>query len=199
MTTTFLMARHGAHDEIGRTLSGRSAGLGLSREGRRQAECLAGRLRRERIDALYASPTRRVRETAEIIAARCGRHLSIEPALEEIDFGLWTGRRIADLDADPAWHIWNERRSEAGAPGGETMRAVQDRVVAWMETCRSRHEGGSVVMVGHCDPIRAALLHHLGLSLDAIERIEVAPGSLTGLAVGDWGARLLFLNEVPRR
>jgi broad specificity phosphatase PhoE len=50
-------------------------------------------------------------------------------------------------------------------------------------------------MVTHCDIIRAVIAHVLGLSLDHILRFDIDPASISRLAVGDWGAKILSLNE----
>jgi probable phosphoglycerate mutase len=43
--------------------------------------------------------------------------------------------------------------------------------------------------------IKAAILFHIGVPLDLFSRIEVAPGSISTLVVGNWGAKLVSLNE----
>jgi probable phosphoglycerate mutase len=50
-------------------------------------------------------------------------------------------------------------------------------------------------MVTHCDIIRAVVARVLGLSLDHFGRFDIDPASCTRLAVGDWGAKVLSLNE----
>jgi probable phosphoglycerate mutase len=39
------------------------------------------------------------------------------------------------------------------------------------------------------------LLYLLGLPLDAYDRIEIDPGSVSTAVVGPWGAKVLRLNE----
>ena len=51
-------------------------------------------------------------------------------------------------------------------------------------------------MVSHCDVIRAVIARVLGLSLDRLLAFETDPASLSRIEVGNWGARLLSLNEV---
>jgi len=116
--------------------------------------------------------------------------------LNEIDFGVWAGRAFADLERDPAWTRWNEQRADAGAPNGEMMKQVQLRVWTYLQAAARRFPGKIVAMVSHCDPIRAAITAVLGLSLDNLLRIEVAPASVSRIEVGEWGARVLSLNEV---
>lgn len=112
-----------------------------------------------------------------------------------MDFGDWAGRSFDGLDADPEWQRWNAERSQAAAPGGESMAAVQARVMAHLWQAARAFAGRTVAMISHCDVIRAAVAAVLGLSLDFILRFEVAPASVTRIAAGDWGARLLSLNE----
>ncbi|HEV8471656.1 MAG TPA: histidine phosphatase family protein, partial [Methylomirabilota bacterium] len=68
-STLVLLVRHGLTPTTGRLLPGRMRGLHLSDEGRRQAEAVAQRLASvPRIDAIYASPLERARETAAPLA-----------------------------------------------------------------------------------------------------------------------------------
>jgi probable phosphoglycerate mutase len=164
--------------------------------GCEQAEWLSGRLRREQVDMVQTSPRRRTRETADRIAAEAGFTVDVVPALDEVDVGEWTGRAFEELDGDPRWIFWNARRGTARAPHGETMLEVQLRVARHLEHLRALHADKRVVLVAHGDVIRAAVLHQLGLPVDSYDRIEISPGSLTTMIVGDWGAKLVLLNEV---
>ena len=194
MTTLFLV-RHGAHDRLGRFLDGRNPGVPLSDLGRRQAEGLAARLGRERVDAVYASPLERTRETAAPIATRHGREVSVEPALLELDFGDWSGMTFEALKPLEAWRLWNAARSTARTSAGDTMRAAQTRALDFIDALCRAAPHGSFVLVSHADPLKAILAFHLGLSLDDLPRFEIAPGSLSRLDVEPWGARIVTLNE----
>ena len=44
--------------------------------------------------------------------------------------------------------------------------------------------------------IRAALLHGLGLSLDDWSRFEIAPASISKVALDERGARVIAVNNV---
>jgi probable phosphoglycerate mutase len=75
------------------------------------------------------------------------------------------------------------------------MQQVQSRILSAMECLRHRYGGASVLLVSHGDVIKAAILHHLGLSLDHYGRFDIDPASISTLVLGDWGSRLLRLNE----
>ena len=143
---------------------------------------------------MESSPQRRTRETATVIAAACGTAPEIVEALDELDFGQWTGRLIADLEGDPLWTRWNSARSQAQVPGGERMTDAVSRAVAHLDALGRQPWSGAVVCVSHADIIRGVVAHYLGLSLDRMLMFDVDPGSITSLAVGDWGGRLLSLN-----
>jgi probable phosphoglycerate mutase len=194
--TTLLLVRHAAHDRVNRVLCGRMPGVRLGAEGRAEAERVAERLSRESIALVQSSPLERARETAEPIARQLGVGVEVTDALHEIDVGEWTGRGFEDLRDDPRWMLWNSARSITRAPGGETMLDVQHRVLAHVEALAARVREGTVVLVSHADVIKAAIAYWLGLPLDSLQRFEVAPASLSRVVVGDWGAKVLSLNEV---
>ena len=193
--TTFILVRHGAHDRLNRFLDGRRPGVHLNDLGRRQAEWAAGRLADLAVDAVYTSPLDRTRETAAVIGRRLGLEPTVEPALEELDFGSWSGRTIAELEPLEDWRQWNEARAISPTPSGDTMRAAQGRILDFIDDLRRDHPDGCFVLVGHSDPLKAALFFYLGLSLDKLHRIAVAPGSLNRVEIDGWGATVVGLNE----
>lgn len=195
MTATVFLVRHAAHADLGQRLSGRTPDVPLSAAGLAQAAGLAVRLAREAIAAIHSSPLERARATAAAIAARLGIGIEVAPALNEVDFGGWTGRRFDELHHERDWTHWNRRRASACPPGGETMAAAQSRAVAHVERVAAAHSGRGVVLVSHCDTIRAVIAHYLGLSLDNLLRFDIDPASISTMLVGPWGARLVTLNE----
>ena len=195
MTATFLLVRHAATGDLDVRLSGRRPGVMLSEAGRAQAAALARRLAGVRIDAILASPLDRTRLTADAIAEAKGMQAAPEDALLEIDLGEWTGVDFATLRADPRWQVWNTERATACCPGGETMAQAQARITALMRRLAGEREEQVVALVTHSDLIRAAVCDVLGLGLAGVHRFDIDPASVTRVVVGDWGGRLLSLNE----
>lgn len=201
-TTTFLLLRHAEHALLGRTLAGRMPGVGLSPAGHAQAARLAENVAREfaPLAAVGTGPLERARQTAAPLAARCGLPAEVSPALDEVDYGAWTGRPFTDLEADPAWQRWNHRRATAGVPDGENVAAVRARVVAGLDRWRRAHPGGTVALFSHCETIRVLLLDVLGLGQDEFWRLEVGPASLSVVTVdGDDTRRVLRVNDTAAR
>ncbi|HYC48027.1 MAG TPA: histidine phosphatase family protein [Burkholderiales bacterium] len=194
MAAVFLLIRHASHELLGKTLAGRMPGVVLSAAGEREADALASRLARCDLSAVYTSPRERARQTAAPLAARADVTVRVEDGLDEIDFGDWTGRSFASLQAEPVWATWNEKRSEARPPGGETIVAVQRRVNAAIDRLRRVHDGHTVALVTHGDVIKAALAHVLRISLDDLERFAVAPASVSVIAIADGWAQVRLVN-----
>ncbi len=189
------MVRHASHGDIGSRLSGRLPDLPLTADGQVQAQALARGIAAEAPDAVQSSPVLRAQQTAAAIANACGLHVETVDALQELDFGDWTGREFKALDGDPEWDFWNTHRSQASAPSGESMKAAQDRAYAHFRAVAEDFRGKTLVMVTHCDIVRALVAAILGLTLDNLLRFDVDPASVTRVEAGEWGARLTGLNE----
>ena len=195
--TLFFLVRHAAHDNVGSFLAGRSPGIVLGEAGQAQAARLAERLRRERIAAIHASPRERTQQTAKAIAGACGvPTVETAEALDEIDFGEWSGKTFAELDGDPLWRRWNSERALAQTPAGEAMSDVGRRILGLMETLAAQAADANLVLVSHADVIKAAVCLVLDLSFDAWPRFDVSPASITTLLARDGNARLVTLNEI---
>lgn len=193
--TTVLLIRHGQTDAVGEWLAGRTEGVPLNQAGRAQAERLRSRLSSVNIAAIYSSPLQRAVETAGPLARERG--LRIEPRLElsEVDFGEWNGERFERLATDARWTRFNTCRSMATVPRGERATDVQARVVHVLEDLRIAHPGGTIVCVSHADVIRLAVLYIAGAPVDFIHRFEIAPASVTGLALSEDFPALLHVND----
>jgi broad specificity phosphatase PhoE len=199
VTATVLLIRHASHGLLGRILCGRSEGVQLSEAGRAEAATLADRLARgPTLAAIYASPQRRTRETAEYLAEACRAPLSAEERLDEVDFGEWTGMAFEALAPDPRWRRWNEDRGRARAPGGESLLDVQARMAGFLTFVAEQHAGAVIAAVSHADVIKATLAYALGLPLHFYDRFEVAPASISAVVVGGWGLKVLSVNETMR-
>jgi broad specificity phosphatase PhoE len=192
--TTLLLVRHGAHDLLGKAVAGRAPGVGLNALGRAQAHDLARWLPRE-IHAIYCSPQQRAVETAQPLAAARGLPVTTEEAFDEIDFGRWTGLPFDELRADSErWNLWVERKSVACPPGGEPFARVHERAMSGVERLAKLHHDDVVLVVTHGDIIKAVMAGFLGVSLDHLERFDIAPASLSIVMTGPGWAQVKLLN-----
>ena len=194
-----LLIRHGTTDLIGRVLYGRMPGVFLNSEGLRQAERLAQALNSHyKIAEVLSSPLDRARQTAEPIAARGGLPIGIDEEITEIDVGSWMGKTFEELGGRADWKAYNRNRSINSAPGGESMMHVQTRAWQSLERLTQRHSSSTestVAVVTHGDVIRCILLLLLGMSIDHIHRIEIAPASVSEILLGARGPVVYSMNE----
>ncbi|WP_069207584.1 histidine phosphatase family protein [Sphingomonas panacis] len=188
-----ILARHGAHAEVGHVLSGRSE-IALSPRGQAEAVALAQALDGTPIASLHASPRRRARDTAAPLGERRGLAVEIAPALDEIDFGAFTGRSFAELDSDPDWFRWNAERATARCPDGETMAEASARAAGYLNSLAP--DRLPALCVSHCDVIRGLVARQLGLGFDRMFALECDPASRTTLDLDS--GRLVALNERVR-
>ena len=192
-STTVLLVRHGQTPTTGQSLPGRAKGLHLSDAGRQQAIDVAERLASfPRIDAIYASPLERTRETAAPLSKKIGQRVVVHKGLIECDFGDWTGAKLADLMKKPEWTTVQRAPSTFRFPNGESFTEMQVRITSALDDIRSRHPGGVVVCFSHADPIKAALAHAMGTHLDLFQRIVVSTCSVSALAYGAVGSPIVL-------
>ena len=147
----------------------------LTERGREQIAAASLLLRGVPLDAIYASPLERARETAAIIAAENGLDVRIVPELSEIipsDETLaqksLTGifkeirRFFQTYDAD-----WDECYL-----GGESFRQVYDRAGRLLRRLLDRDDWTTLLLVGHGGVNNALLAHATGTTGGRILNVE---------------------------
>jgi broad specificity phosphatase PhoE len=170
-------------------------GVGLNAEGHEQALQLVERLGDVPLAAVYCSPQVRTQQTAQPLADARGLPLRIEAGFDEIDFGDWTGRTFDEVrQQGEAWAHWVERRGSAQPPGGERFADVPVRAGAALRRLLTAHPDQHVLVVSHGDVLKAIVATSLGMSLDHLERFDLAPASLAVLAMGEGWQQLQLLN-----
>jgi probable phosphomutase (TIGR03848 family) len=194
--TTVLFVRHGQTPSTGAVLPGRAKGLHLADKGREQAAAVAERLGAvPNVQAVYASPLERTRETAAPIAKRLEMRVQTNRGLLECDFGTWTGRKLKDLMKLPEWRTVQSYPSGFRFPEGESFSGMQTRICDAVSRLVAQHPGGTIVAVSHADPIKAAVAAALGTHLDLFQRIVISPCSITAVAYGAGGPVVLTVNS----
>ena len=195
-STLILLVRHGQTPTTGKILPGRAVGLHLADAGVQQAHRVAERIAElPRIDAIYASPLERARETAAPIAKALKQRVKIDKGLLECDFGDWTGAELGKLMKKPEWSTVQKAPSTFRFPNGESFTEMQTRMVTALDRIRAAHPGGTVVCVSHADPIKAAVAHAMGTHLDLFQRIVIGTCSVSAVAYSPHGPIVLTVNS----
>ena len=182
---TVILLRHGVStSNLAHTLAGRSPGVELTDRGREQALALAERLGGLPIEEIVRSPLLRCEQTVEPLAEKLGRASVVEHDLAEVDYGEWTGRKLAELLKEPLWKVVQRHASGAVFPGGEGLAQVQTRAVAAIRRHDARlatqHERDVLwVACTHGDVIKSVLADAFGIHLDGFQRIVAEPASIS--------------------
>jgi probable phosphomutase (TIGR03848 family) len=184
---TVILVRHGRSTaNASGVLAGRLPGVHLDEAGVKQAVAVGERLAGVRLAAAVTSPLERCRETCrEITRPQAGPlRATTEKQLSECDYGEWQGRPLKELAREKLWKTVQTQPSAATFPGGESMRAMQDRGVAAIRRHDARvsaeHGDDAVwLAVSHGDVIKSILADALGTHLDLFQRIHVDPASVS--------------------
>ena len=183
--TRVLLIRHGETNSLGKVLAGRTSGIHLTEDGRRQVDKLCARLESyEELAAVVSSPMERTMETAEILASARGLNIEVDGRFNEFDFGEWTGKTFAELSSHTLWGEYNRYRSIHRAPGGESLIEVQGRAWKGVQALCGGFPEATVAIVSHADVIRSVLMLALGMPLDNILRLDIPPASMSEISVG---------------
>ncbi|MFC9177024.1 MULTISPECIES: histidine phosphatase family protein [unclassified Streptomyces] len=148
----------------------------LDRAGERSARAAAAAVPRS--DAVLSGPSERCLGTA----AALGLAARPEPALTGWDLGRWSGRRLDEVGAAEPAAVAAWMGDPSAAPhGGESLRALVERVGGWLDGVLGTEEGG-VLAVAEPAVVRAAVVHALALPPETFWRLDVAPLVLTELS-----------------
>jgi len=188
-----LLIRHAL--PVRRELDAGIADPELSAEGTAQAELLAAYLTTERLDAVYASPLRRARETAEPLAAAQA-------------LGIVTSDGVAEWDQHSSEYVPVEELKEANDPRwqelldgewnveGESQDEFIERATGTIEQIISNHRGERVAVVCHGGVIGSYLSHVIGLGPSANGFFYPNYTSIHRVAAASTGQRsVVTINE----
>jgi probable phosphoglycerate mutase len=194
---TFLLIRHGDNNTLGKKLAGRSPGVHLNEIGMNQAKQLAAELGNTPIKAIYASPLERAQETAKPLAEQLKLEIRTDPTLIEVDFGGWQGKSLKQLRRTKLWKTVQHNPGAFQFPGGESFVDAQKRIVDGLHALSQEFKDEELVIcVSHSDPIRLAVAHFLGMPLDHLQRLRIAPASITALVIPrDGNIHIDFINQ----
>jgi probable phosphomutase (TIGR03848 family) len=202
---TVILLRHGrSTSNTAHVLAGRSEGVELDDKGREQATELVDRLAELPIRAVVCSPMLRCRQTIEPLTDALGIEPFFDDRLAEVDYGEWTGRKIADLVSEPLWGVVQAHPSAAVFPGGEGLAQVQTRAVAAVRDHDARlaeQHGGDALWLActHGDVIKAVVADALGLHLDGFQRVSADPASMSVIRYTRFRPFVLHVNHTGAR
>jgi len=189
------LVRHGHSTANAKSiLAGRDFKVKLSKSGEVQAQSLAEQLAQVEFADFYSSPLPRCLETLQpLIDGHPGAVIKELTGVIEMEYGDWSGKRLATLSRNKLWRTIQERPSLVRFPSGESFVEMQNRALESVK--KAAIPGKNILICSHGDVIKAIVAGFLGLHLDQFQRITIDPASITKIMLMGDSTRLLSLNE----
>lgn len=199
--TRLLLIRHGEVETRYQNKFGGWIDMDLSPTGRRQARLLADYLNHKTIDAIYASPMKRVQQTLAPTLKLDGHTQTVLDGLREINFGDWTGLGWQEVEARFKFrsYEWLDQIDAVGIPNGEDGKVFRARVEPCLQDIQARHQGQNVAIFCHGGTIRMILAILLKLPLPKTNHFDIEYAGLTQVALHPHMAEIELLNFTPWR
>jgi len=196
-----VLIRH-AHSESNASgvLSGRLPNIHLSEKGRKQAENLATRLGLFPVSEVRVSPMERCEETIQPWLQMHEKkdakpNVITDHAVNEVDYGLWSGKKLISLSRKREWKTVQESPSRMYFPNGEGIAAMQSRAMATVHDLAKLPSNKVAMIISHGDVIKSILASALGMHLDEFQRIIVDPASVSIIEYSSVKPRVLLIND----
>lgn len=200
MVTTLYLIRHcQSMGNIQRRFQGRFDAE-VSPDGVKQLALLGLRFRNEPIDAIYTSPLKRARATAEAIAQYHPElEIKEEPGLIELDCGDMENLLLTEVAErfPQVARDWDQSPDLCQFPGGESMAQVYERANRALDRIIQDHAGERVVVTTHGGVLRNLFARVAYGELKGIRRSEVFGNTgVSTLAAEDGVLRWEKVNDL---
>ena len=186
MITTLHLIRHGeVEDRYHRVFAGGRVDMELSPRGHEQARALAHWLRHHPLDAVVASPMKRVQQTLAPLHGHFLGPPQVMHGLREVDFGDWTGfgwQEMQDRFGVSAFD-WLDHLEAGAIPNGESAAALRARVEPCLREVLTSHAGRSVAVFCHGGIVRMMLSILLELPIPKLAAFDIDYGSVTQVKI----------------
>ena len=180
-STRLILIRHAEVEASYHRIFGGRIDMNLSPLGHEQAATLARYLNGKPIQAVYASPMKRVQQTLAPYAAGNTPRAIVMPDLREVDFGDWTGHGWEEIQTKFGLSAfdWLELLEQNKIPNAEPCATYRGRVAACIGKIIADRPGETIAVFCHGGIVRMLLSIVLQLPLTAFAHFDVSYASLT--------------------
>jgi broad specificity phosphatase PhoE len=139
----------------------------LTEYGKKQINAIALKLKKEKIDLIYASDLLRTKQTAEIVAKKSKLKVIFDKRLREINFGIFNNQ------TEDGWVCFFKKGKDRyikRPKNGENFRDVRKRALESLKSIDRKYIGKKILIVSH----GGILFELCGImeNLSEIERIK---------------------------
>lgn len=199
--TTLWLVRHAEVEERYHNVFGGRIDMELSPRGHQQARALSHYFQGKKLDAVYASPMKRVHQTLASVLPDGPPKTVVLEDLREVDFGDWTGLHWNEVQArfGKSAFAWLDQLECAGIPNAECAKTLRLRVEPCLRQLLTKHSGQNVAVFCHGGVIRMILAILLNWPLPKLAAVEIDYASITQVLWTPSAARLQLANFTPWR
>lgn len=161
---TIIFIRHGETDMAGRFCG--HSDPELNQSGETQISQAAEDVASLGVQRIYSSDLVRAARTATAIGRRVAVGVELQPALREMNFGLWEGLSWQEIEERYPREAaeWSQEFRSRCAPGGETYADFTTRIDAAIAPLLSESPASVTAVVSHRGVINYALTKFLGFT-----------------------------------
>lgn len=170
----------------------------LTALGIRQAESLRKKFQKIKLDSIYTSPLKRAYTTAQMVAKDQNLNCIPDDRLVEMNFGDWEGLTHEEIRKfyPEEFKIWRMEPHMAVIPNGETISAVQERMVAFLNDIIIQSNDDNILVVSHSATIKLLLLHILSMNLNHYYNLQQDNCAINLVTFKPYGPVLVKYNDI---
>ncbi len=168
----------------------------LTTKGRAQSRIWGGQLVAVPFDRIITSDLGRTVATAELINRTLKLPIEKMSRLRELDWGVWTGRRIRDIknEIPEELRIMEQAGWQFCPPGGESRREARLRSRKALEDASRRWPGETILTVTHQGVIKCLLYGLAQRRFLPQEPAMIKPRHVHWLVAGETGLEIERIN-----
>lgn len=171
----------------------------LTEKGRRQLEAVGSFVRDSELKPrlVYSGPRLRQKESAEIICRIINQGITatVDPLLEEIDYGLWEGLTQSEIAS--RWPVeykaWQESDIWPESIFGVSKKEFKNKIESWLNTARATDK--NIVVVTSNGVLR--MVHEIIKAGKISPSSKVKPGNICAISFLNGASEVLYWNREP--
>lgn len=193
---TLILVRHGETDwNVAGRLAGFSDGAVLTKEGQRQAELLAIKLRNLKIDIIYSSKLKRAKQTARIISKTINKRVIYKEFLNERSWGIYEGTDHKKI-FENVEKMLTQRRLKYKPKGGESLIEFEKRLQRGLRKIMENNDEQNILIVSHGGVIKTLIPILKKAPLEEAYNLKVSNASLTIFNINESKVEIKLINDV---
>ena len=192
MNLMLYFLRHGqtAYSRTGGFCGTPESDPGLTADGISMAEAFARAYRSIPWTAIFSSPLRRARQTAEPLSQATGLQVQPRAGLAEVSYGEWEGKHptVVNRDFHDDYVRWLTDPAWNSPTGGERAVDIARRSSLVLEEIEQTYSDGCVLVVSHKATIRIMLCVLAGIDVGRYrDRMDMPTAALSIVELANRG------------